>query len=128
VCPRFHAEVAARECAENNAHRVTHKHIKYDVVPPTFVEVWQPVLERQLHQLKPYADGPRDAGVAEEDGLAPPAKEVAEDEDVERLFQVGPRAAAVLVVFFGYDAVNVVTCCIASTAGSRSTGCPTACN
>jgi hypothetical protein len=91
---RFHAEVAAGQRAEINADGIAHEHVQDDVVPPTLVEVGQPVLKRQLHELKADADGPRDARMTEEHGLAPPAEEVAKYEDVERLLQVGPRAGA----------------------------------
>jgi hypothetical protein len=93
---RFHAEVSTGHGTETNADGVTHQHIKQNVVPPALVEVGQPVLERQLHKLEADAHRPGDARVSEQHGLAPPAEEVAENEDVERLLHVGPRAAALL--------------------------------
>lgn len=74
--------------AEEKAPKIADGDIQDPRVPPALVEVEEPVLERELHELEADGAHPQHPVVAHDDGLANPAERVGDYELIkQRLLQ-----------------------------------------
>lgn len=96
-CPKaspvvgLHRQVPQCQHAENGAAAVADDHVQDPVIPPTLGKVWQLVLERIFQKLEHDRDDGGEPPVSKNEGLAPVAEGVCEDEDVELFVDVVER-------------------------------------
>lgn len=84
----FHLEISEREQSQDGAAQIADEHVQDPMIPPALGEVGQLVLQRVFQELEHDRDDGGEPPIAKDQGLAPIAEQMGENEHIEFVLEV----------------------------------------